>query len=408
MAVLRFGTRPFPMRSCQGGQIRAGVSQLTVLERLPHLSSNSRAALIGKMRAVFGIVGVFVGVYTYSPSVMAEGEEVSSQDDSMYGYGTPTILRGLINNTIEIEDDTSPGLSKIDYHHINNVHIPDTVWSLDVSTGVHLDRVSGGSGSAMYGVSGGSGSAMYAVFGGRLEGAEFWSRTTPGLWNASITNPGPTLFISPALFQVASCGGSSAEHSNLDYCNSNDVNSDENDDNTNNNERGKGNSATQDADNNIINSNNSNSVASQNNNYNTSFSNLGLPSNIVPLTRPQFLMSGDLTLLGQCDGVSISCAPIDIEPAAPIDSSAPEPPTPPIDDLTPPIDASTSPIDDPTPPIDFSSPPPDSGGSGNDSGAGLGQRPIPEAPTWIMIAIGFSIVAFFARKKRATSIRYHS
>jgi hypothetical protein len=403
MAMLRFGTKSFPMRSCQGGQIRAGVPQLRVLERLPHISSNSRAELIGKTRAVFGIVGVFVGVYTYSPSVMAEGEEVFSQDESTYGYEMPIILRGLINNTIETEDATSFDLSTIDYYHINNVHIPATVWSLDVSTGVHLDRISGGSGSA-----------TYAVFGGRLERTDFWSRAILGLWNHNITSPGPNLLITPTLFQVASCGGSSAEHSNLDYCDSNDINADKHNDNSKNDERDKGNS--QGTDNNVISSNNTDDVTSSHNTSNTSFSGPGAPFNIAPLVPSNFLTSGDLTLLGQCDGVSISCAPIDIEqPAAPIDSSAPEFPTPPIDAQTPPIDDSTQPpiapvdgptppVDGPTPPIDGPTPPievvpPGLGGGGSGSG-----RPIPEAPTWVMTAIGFCIVAFVFRRKKNNRI----
>jgi hypothetical protein len=417
MAMLRFGTKSFPMRSCQGGQIRAGVSQLRVLERLPHLSSNSRAELIGKMRAFFGIVGVFVGVYAYSTSAMAEGEEVSSQDESAYGYEIPIILRGLINNTIEMEDDNSSDLSNTDYYHINNVHIPDTVWSLDVSTGVHLDRISGGSGSA-----------TYAVFGGRLERTDFWSRAILGLWNHNITSPGPNLLITPTLFQVASCGGSSAEHSNLDYCDSNDINADKHNDNSKNDERDKGNS--QGTDNNVISSNNTDDVTSSNNTSNTSFSGPGAPFNIAPLVPSNFLTSGDLTLLGQCDGVSISCAPIDIkQPAAPIDSSAPEFPTPPIDAQTPPIDDSTqppiAPVDGPTPPVDGPTPPVDGptppvdgptppidgptppievvppglGGGGSGSG-----RPIPEAPTWVMTAIGFCIVAFVFRRKKNNRI----
>jgi hypothetical protein len=403
MAMLRFGERSFPTRSCKGGQIRAGAPQFRLLDQPPHLSRNLRAELIDKMRALFGIVGVFVGAYAYSPSVMAEGEEVSSQDESTYGYDTPIILRGLINNTIEIEDDTSFDLSAIDYYHINNVHIPATVWSLDVSTGVHLDRISGGSGSA-----------TYAVFGSRLERTDFWSRAILGLWNDNITSPGPNLLITPALFQVASCGGSSAEHSNLDYCDSNDINADKHNDNSKNDERDKGNS--QGADNNVIIANNTDDVTSSNNTSNTSFSSPGAPFHIAPLMPSNFLTSGDLTLLGQCDGVSISCAPIDIEqPAAPIDSSAPEFPTPPIDAPTPPIDDTTqppiAPVDDPTPPVDDPTPPtddptppievvpPGSGGGGSGSG-----RPIPEAPTWVMTAIGFGIVAFVFRRKNNNRI----
>jgi hypothetical protein len=395
MAMLRFGERSFPARSCKGGQIRAGAPQFRLLDQPPHLSRNLRAELIDKMRALFGIVGVFVGAYAYSPSVMAEGEEGSSQDESTYSSDIPAMIRVIINSTIDLEGDAASDISNVDYYHINNIRIPDTVWNLDASPEVHLGRIDGGADSA-----------TYAIFGARREHAGFWSGTTLGLWNDNAANPGPNLLIPPALFQVASCGGSSAEHSNLDYCGATDIYLDDKlDDNSNNDKHTNNNPAIQNTDNN---------VTSSNNTSNTPSPNPSVSSNIGPPMPSNFLMSGDLTFAGQCDGVSISCVPIDIElPAALDDSSL----TPSVDDLTPPIDDLTPPIDDlvPTigvqtpsigdqtpPPIDLSSPPPDSGGG--DSGAVLGQRPIPEAPTWVMTAIGFSIVAFIFRRKKNSRI----
>jgi hypothetical protein len=386
MAMLRFGKRSFPTRSCKGGQIRAGAPQLRLLDQPPHLSRNLRAELIDKMRALFCIVGVFVGAYAYSPSVMAEGEEGSSQDESTYSSDIPTIIRAIINSTIDLESDAASDISNADYYHINNIHIPDTVWNLDARPGVRLGRIDVGADSA-----------MYAVFGARRERAGFWSETTLGLWNNNATNPGPNLLIPPALFQVASCGGSSAEHSDLDYCG--DINLDDKlDDNSSNYKHTNNNPAIQNTDNDVANSNNTS---------NTPSPNPSVSSNIAPPMPSNFLMSGDLTLAGQCDGVSISCVPIDIEPLAALNDSSLTPSvddlTPPIDDLVPTIGVQTPSIGDQTPPpIDLSSPPPDSGGG--DSGAVLGQRPIPEAPTWVMTAIGFSIVAFIFRRKKNSRI----
>ena len=405
MAMLRLSTRLFPTRSCQGGQLRAGVSQLSLFERLQHPSRNSRAQQIWKIRALFGIVGVFIGAYAYSPSVMAAVEGISSQDDSIYGGNMPMIIQGLINSAIDIEYNMdSHDLSNGDYYYLNNLHIPEAVWNLDASTGIHLDRVSSGSESVTYAVFLGRSNE----FGGRLGRADFWSRRTLGLWNDNAASPGPHLLIPPAFFQVASCGGSSAERNNLDYCGSNDANDadvDQFGDIYNKYGPDKSTPATQGTGSN---------VGSSSNTASTSSLDPSTASNINPILPSNFSMGGELTLVGGCDGVSISCAPIDIkQPAALTDSSAAESSTSLIDDQTPPIDDQTPPIGDQTPPFVDQTPPfgdqtppidpPPLIGSSGSGGAGPvsdQNRPIPEAPTWVMTTIGFGILAFIFRKKK--------
>jgi hypothetical protein len=344
-----------------------------------------------------GIVGVFVGSYACSSSVMADVEAVPSQDDSTYDGYLPKTIQGLIKNTIDIEYNTDSDLSKVNYYYTNNVHIPDAVWNLDASTETYLDRVSGGSEAVTYAVFVGRSNE----FGGRLGRADFWSRMTFGLWNDNTANSGPNLLIPPALLQVASCGGSSAERNNLDYCGSNDANdanADQFGDNYNKYDPDKNTSATQGTGNNLVSSSNTSNPPSLN------------PStspNINPILPSDFLMGGELTLVGGCDGVSISCAAIDIkQPAALIDSSTPESPTPPIGDQTPPFGDQTPPFGDQTPPFGDQTPPIDpppligSSGSGGAGPVSDQNRPIPEAPTWVMTAIGFGILAFIFRKKK--------
>jgi hypothetical protein len=397
MAILRVDIRSFPTL-CRN--IGAG---LRSLEPLPRRRPYSRSKLIENMPAFFGIVGVFVGAYAYSPSVMAEGEEVSSQDESAYGSDMPAMLRGIINYTIDIENDDADGLSNADYYRMNNLHIPEAVWNMDVSTVDRLGHISGEP-------------ARYTEFGGRLEGhefgarlerADFWSRTALGLWGDSATNHPPNSLTAPALFQVASCGGSSAEHGDLEFCGDADINmSNELDDDSKNSKRVSNYSTTQGTGNSTINSNNNSSLSS-----NTP----SAPSIITPLMSP----SGDLALAGQCDGVAASCAPFYIEsPADLIAAYAPDPSTLPIDTSsgdgstssgdgstssgdgsTSSGDGSTSSGDGSTSSGDGSTYPPPYLGEG-DSGVDSGQKPIPEAPTWVMTAIGFGVVAFVFRKKR--------
>ncbi len=378
--MLRFGTRSFPTRVHECGQMRARVSRLRLLERLPLLSGSSPFELIGKLRAFLGVAGVFVGICAYSPLATAEVEEDTNQEASKSGYGIPALSQELMTNLSVSNMADGEAL------------IPETVWSLDVNSGVHLDRIAGGPGSE-----------TNAVFGERVESTVFWSGATLGLWNDNHTDGVSGLSITPLQFQVASCGGSAPERSTLDYCDGNDLKSGQDNDNSSTSGRGKSNTTTQGTDSDVMLSSGA------------SLSSLNIPSNTPPLTSAiadTLPMQGDMTLLGQCDGVSISCAPIHIDPpATPIDSSAPEFPATPIDSTapespTPPIDSTapespTPPIGNLTPPIDPSPPevvPPGPPIFGGDPGSG--RRPIPEAPTWVMTTIGFSIVVFLFRKKK--------
>ena len=342
--------------------MRTRVSRLMLLEPLAHLSGSSPFELIGKLRAFLGVAGVFVGICAYSPLAMAEVEEDANQEASKSGYGIELMTNLSVSNMTDGE-----------------ALIPETVWSLDVNSGVHLDRIAGGPGSE-----------TYAVFDGGLESTVFWSRATLGLWNDNHTDGVPGALITPPQFQVASCGGSAAEGSSLAYCNSSDVKADKN----------NGNSAMT-----IVDSARQSTASSVMLSSGTSSSSPVAPSNIAPFIPTKLLISGDLTLLGQCDAVSIPCAPIHIDPSATlIDSSAPESPAPLIDSSAP--ESPTPPIGDLTPPIDPSPPevvPPNQIFVDD---PGLGQRPIPEAPTWVMATIGLSIVVlFFRNKKRVVPIQ---
>jgi hypothetical protein len=384
MAILRFGARSFPTLCCRDGRERGGVRQPRSSELGPLLRRNSGVKLIDNMRVLFGIVGVFVGAYAYSPPVMAEGEEVSSQDESAYGSDMPAMLRGVINHTIDIENDDADGLSNVDYYRINNLHIPETVWSIDVSTVDHLGHISGEPEAATDTEFGGR--LEGHEFGARLERADFWSRTALGLWSDSATNRPPNSLIPPGLFQVASCGGSYAEHSDLDFCGDANISKiNELIDNSTDGKHVNNNSTIQDTDNNTTNSNDNSSLSSNTH---------SAPSIITTLMSP----SVDLALAGQCDGVAASCAPFYIDsPADLIAAYAPDPSTLPIDTSS--GDGSTSSGDGSTSSGDGSTYPPPYLGEG-DSGVDSGQKPIPEAPTWVMTAIGFGVVAFVFRKKR--------
>ena len=118
----------------------------------------------------------------------------------------------------------------------------------------------------------------------------------------------------------------------------------------------------------------------------------------TPAIADKSLLQGTLSVLGPCD-VSASCASALIEPLeTPIDAPALEPPAL-IADLTPspyPETPAPSPIiyvDNPGPISDL---PP--------VFAPQPLKPIPEASTWVMTVIGFSIMAFLFGKKRRPRI----
>jgi hypothetical protein len=401
MAVMTTGAMSAPTLRCQDGRIGDGFRRTRSSESRPRLRlrPNSVVKLIDTIRALFGIVGLFVGAYAYSPPVMAEGEEVSGQDESPYGP-IPAMLRGVVNYTIDIGNDDADELSIVDYYHMNNIHIPATVWSMDVNTVDQLGRIPGEPDAAIYADFGRR--LESNQFGARLERAGFWSRTALGLWSDSAINHPANSLTPPALFQVASCGGSSAEHSDLEFCSEVDVNTNnELSDDSKNNKQVSDYSSIQSTNSSSTNSSNNFSQPSSAPNTPIAPSSITLfntesPENLIAAYAPDASTppietgsSGDgsasfgdgLGPFGDSSGSSGDGSGSSSDGSG---SSG--------DGSGSSGDGSGSSGDGPTYPV--------LGSGEGDSGAGSGQRPIPEAPTWVMTALGFGIVAFLFRRKR--------
>ena len=375
--------------------MRSRVSLRRPLEPLPHLIDCLCFGVATKTRAFLCIVGAFAGAYAYSPSALAEVEENTSDEvvKSDYSISTLsdiTITNHFIDNVISEDGrkyraiiDNSGGDTEYVYRdtemyfsghtafyssknpsEFDEVLIPDTVWSLDGSAGVHVDRISGGPDSE-----------IYAVFGGRFEITDFWSKAPLGLWGDNNTDGGLDLLIPRPQLQVASCGENDPERSNLDYCGDDDIKADKNSDNITIVRRKKNDPTALSAGSNVV-------LPSG-----ASSSSPSTPSSITaiaPASANTFLLREDLFLMVPYDGVSMfcasmSCAPIPIDPPATL-------------------------IDDQTPVVDLTPPgvvPPNSTIVPGDPTPNLGQRPIPEAPTWVMTTIGFCIIVFvFGKKKK--------
>ena len=215
------------------------VSTLVSLEPLSQAKRLSRFNLSSQASIFLSMIGIFAGIYACSTSALAEVEEDFNQEVSEYGYNISSLSNDVITKLFidnYIDDDVAIYLSNLGSSHdhgefvgrnaddlagipaafsastnsrgFDDAFIPETVWSLDASTGAHLNHISGGPNSG-----------IYVVFGGSPEIYDFWIRTSFGLWaNNHIFGASVLPGTSPKV-QVASCGGSSAERSNLDYCN---------------------------------------------------------------------------------------------------------------------------------------------------------------------------------------------
>jgi hypothetical protein len=390
-------------------------SSLSSLKPLSYFNGRSRFNLSSQARVFFGVIGIFTGTYSNSSSALAETEENSWQAVNAHGYSIPTlssnILTGIFISSYAVKEVVKY-LSTLNNSHndVDPVHrdaetytssrpalhsstnppgfddplIPEAVWSLDASTGAHLDRISGGPGSD-----------IYAVFGSRAEINDFWMRAIASSLIYNNTAEVSGLFFAPIEFQVASCGGSSAEHSDLDYCNSVKLLGDQLKDSPVKSEQNNSNTATQSASN----------VFSSNGppDFNSTAQPITTP--LTPVIADQSLLADQsplrktLSVLGPCD-VSASCARVAIDPLeTPVDAPALDPPSL-IGDLTPPFDSTSSepPISGPTDggdPGSDSSPPPDLSSQSH-------EPPVPEASTWVMTVVGFSLMAFTFSKRRRT------
>lgn len=401
----------------EGAGVWTEVPRLVPRRSIPSSGKNSRSEGVGKVRALLGLVSLLTGIYVYSSSAVAEVEEDTDQGENKSSFVSATLSHALtidflINNydNITIEDvakyllilndpssaagsvhpesGTFPGSHyKFVYpagsNEADSPLIPTAVWSLDTSTGVHLDHMSPGLGSE-----------TYTVFAGRRQSPFFWSKGHPGLWTDNPDGGDPQLLITPQNFQVANCGGNSAEHSNLDYCINKKDKSNQQDDKSNQNQLNTKSSQIQSTNIDDTLSAASTSIISSN----------GSNISSVSFSIPDDLISQEgITFIVPCDSVSEPCVISKMDqPTTVINPPTPNSPTPLSDDpnspivpspleVLPPEVLAPSPVvsvDDPGLPA-FTPPPP--------------VASVPEAPTWVMTILGFSVVAFIYRNRRYRS-----
>jgi hypothetical protein len=394
-------------------------SSLSSLKPFSRFSGPSRFNFRSTARVFFGVIGIFAGTYACCSSALAEVEEDSNQEAETPGYIIPALSDDIMTNLV-IGNHTDKGVanySTFDNSHddaefarhntetytgsypafpsstypqgFDNAHIPEAVWSLDVSTGAHLDHIPDSSGSE-----------VYAFFGGRPETTDAWLGEIFGSGSGNNTSRASGVLGAAALqFQVASCGGSSAEHSNLDYCSSAKLVSNQASDSPSEPEQSNNNTATQSTSNNVL---------SPNDGPASYLSAQTITAPLAPSIANNSLLPGTLSVLG-CD-IFASCASVLIDPLeTPTDIDPPETqvdavaldPPPPIGDLAPPIDQFSD------------APPPGPTNYGGDPGSGPSLppvftsqplKPIPEASTWVMTIIGFSVMAFAFGKRRRPRI----
>jgi hypothetical protein len=376
----------------QGDEMRVRASWPRTLERVSHIGG-SGFDQISKANTLVGIVGIFVGLYVYSSVALAEvEEEINKDDEDNYSYSIIELPRGTVANfSVDsiINIDRQPEfISSKDPTRFDEVLIPDAVWGLDASMGAHSNRVSDGFGWE-----------THIISGVDLEMTGYWTNTIVDFRDGK----GEYSLLPPPQFQVASCGGASAERSDLEHCNDRDNNSSQGLSNATTRQPDTSTSTTPDTNNTVILSNGD------------SPSSLNTQSNFpqpAPFVASMVRQLGNLTLQDPCDAAPVSCLTIYTDqPAMQFSStttapalltvSVPPPglPIPPIDDLTPPIDP--SPPENPPSPISVDFP-----------GPGLDvpvfslqpQKPIPEIPTWAMTVIGFGIVLFVFGTKRKNRV----
>lgn len=380
----------------RGERTRSRISLRSSLELVPHFKAYSRS---DKACALFGAVSIFTLVYSCLSSALAEVEEGNSQNDSKSGYSITTLSVGTATNifTNNSEDDVKEYLSTrydIDYSHttvetyagdrvefptfknqnsFDYGSIPATVWSIDRNTEVNLDNISARPDSE-----------VYTISTWRPEVDDFWNSAIPGWWGG---NPHDALDlpVGPTQFQVASCGGASAEHGNLDYCNNGQLVVDQYSDHSHKSEQGDSDTESENAGDNAP-----SSADATESNSSAQPSIASFPLGIVTI-KP--VLRGTLSVLGACGDVTLSCTTTQIAPPeTPFDSPSLS------DDLTPSIDEAPAPG-----PIAYISEP-GSGPSLPPVFTPQPLKPIPEASTWVMTIIGFSIMVFVFRKRRRTGI----
>jgi hypothetical protein len=338
-------------------------------------------------RTISSAIGIVLGITVGSSPTLAEVEEAASPDEVQLDYNglphTRSFAFDLMGST-ETQREGYDTLFNIGNNTLTNglddVLIPEAVWSLDASSGVHLDRVYGEFPLKMH-----SGTVD------RQEASDLWKSAIPAMWTVEGASDGSQFIQFP--LQVASCGGTIAERNDLEYCNYS-YNLIKNVSTSSSTTKNIESNTTKDS--NIILSNTkttsippTQSDTSDALTTNSSIRSLMTGGNLIDLSN----LSNEY-----CDKILASCANFAMQlPTVPID-----PAVSPIYLATTPTDLTTTPIDPLTVEIDRPTLSPDIMSIG-DSGSISGSSPIyvspaatsaiPETSTWTMTIIGIGIVA---------------
>jgi hypothetical protein len=380
------GNGKYGRKAPMAGRSQIRIPRLNLFAPLRRLSAGSPLEAIWETRLLFCIAGVIVGISGSSSSALGEVEVPASQDVSISDYDQDNnSLREAIANLLDnaygnksriLHSNHSPfdaiyNDSELLHYNTNmttgrsdpfgspenlgGVIVPAAVWSLAVSTGVHLDHIPTDPGFDLGTVVGS---------GGRTP--DLWTRLTLGFWADNSTDR----LSSPLQFQVASCGGALPEAPDLSLCGIADI-AGQSAGGPKETKQANGSGATIAPNNTSVAENESNPPSAPN---------VSPPGPVLDLS-PLMPVSVDplfvSSLLSPCVDTFASCTTAQInEPPAPIDSPGPFPP-PDIDD--PPL----GPIFPPAP-----------------------ASPIPETSTEVMTMIGFGIVFLASRGKTKNSIKH--
>jgi len=397
-------------------QMHTWIPRPNLFEMLPRLSAGLFFERTGSVRTSFRVI-VFIACVSVSlSSALAEIEEATGQDavvpdDILTAPPWESIRLLSVNNygAFTGDDAIDSHVDKFsqtkNLNSLSDLFAPDAVWSLDVSTGAHLDHESSGFGSEL---------DMAPPDDRKING--WWTKESVGFWTGmSADIASDELLSSAQQLQVASCGGN-VEHRDLDYCSVDKVDAKKYPGNSGETQSGDSSDgvAASKTSSETATSSNASSTSMQQNEPNT----VQDLSPLIPASVNDFIPEGELTDIGapagQCDDVS-SCSIIGAWrlhywgnfaglinwPGASIDS-----PTVPTDSPIAPVDSSSTPpdlppsnpvvpVDDPVPVSDplpiFTPPPPASS--------------VPETSTWIMFMLGFGFLAFAHKRSAFSSVK---
>jgi hypothetical protein len=397
----------------------------TCIPRSGVLGARLRSSVgsISKLIAKAGLASIVLGISVSLSSAFADINEATSKDDvTAPNYIREVLPRELVVHFLSVNYDdlteenltwyyrflnndfydpqSGPKYSKAATSHgdkvgqrkdidgFDDVFAPEAVWSLDVSTGAHLEHNSGEVGSELDIALSGYRMAT------RLRAREIFDPWT----NDNPDGDSDIPLVSPSQLQVASCNGF-AERPTLDRCRP----SDNSEDQYVGSQQNPGVSKDRiDAASSTLSANGTPTTNQES--QSDTVQNL---SQLIPASVNDSGLQDVSNRANLCEDVS-SCVAIGawyldywLNFAGKINS-----PTPPIDSSIPPIEPPIPPIDSPTPP-DLPPPVISVGDPWPGSGPGPISTPptVPETSTWIMTIIGFSIMIAIGKRRGINSIK---